>query len=77
MGEVMKRFKAESPSFFKKVQKVAISLGVSAAGVWAANEMLNLGLHEPVLNVCKYVIAAAAAAGGVAKLTVKDPKELE
>ena len=77
MAEFKKRYKAPSPPFFVKLQNLAISLGVSAAGVWAANEMLNLGLHEPVLNVCKYVIAAAAAAGGVAKLTAKNPKDIE
>ena len=77
MGELIKRFKSESPSFFKKVQKFAITLGVSAAGIWGANEMFSLELHNEVLMVCKYTIAVAAGLGGAAKWTVKDPKVLE
>lgn len=71
-----KRWKAESPDFFKKVKKAAFSIGVSAAAVWGANTMFNLELDAQILEVCKYTIAVAAAVAGTSQFTAKNPENL-
>lgn len=75
-NELCKRWKAETPDFFKRVKKVAITIGSSATAVWVANSSMNLELHEPVLTVCKYTIAFCAAVGLTAQITAKNPENL-
>jgi len=70
---ILKRWSAETPKFFQGVKKLAITLGSSATAVWLANDTMNLGLHSIVLEVCKYLIAIAAAMGVTAQLTQVDP----
>jgi len=72
---ILKRWSAETPNFFKGVKKLAITLGSSATAVWLANDTMSLGLHDEVLNVCKYLIAVAAAMGVTAQLTQVDPSQ--
>jgi hypothetical protein len=74
--EILKRWKAETPDFFKKVRKIAISLGSSATAVWVANSSMDLELAEPVLGICKYTIAFCAAVGLTSQLSVKNPENL-
>lgn len=74
---IMKRWKAETPDFFKKVKKVAITLGTSATAVWVANSSMSLNLADPVLEVCKYTIAFCAAVGLTSQLTAKNPQNLQ
>jgi hypothetical protein len=74
--EILKRWKAETPDFFKKVRKNAISLGSSATAVWVANASMDLELGEPVLAICKYTIAFCAAVGLTSQLTAKNPENL-
>lgn len=72
---VISRWKAETPAFFQGLKKMAISLGASATAVWVANDTMSLGLHENVLEVCKYLIAISAAMGVTAQLTQVPPKD--
>jgi len=71
----VKRWKAESPAFFKKIKEIAITIGSSATAVWLANSSLNLNLDEWVLSICKYTIAFCAAVGLTSQLTAKNPPE--
>ena len=75
---ISKRWKAETPKFFKNLQKIAASLGASAAAVWTAQSSMTLELHPTILEICKYLIVFSAAMGGTAQLTQVDPmKEAE
>lgn len=74
---IMKRWKAETPDFFKKVKKVAVTIGTSATAVWVANSSMSLNLADPVLEVCKYTIAFCAAVGLTSQLTAKNPQNLQ
>ena len=74
--EILKRWKAETPDFFKKVRKIAIGIGSSATAVWVANQTMDLELDEPVLGICKYTIAFCAALGLTSQLTAKNPENL-
>jgi hypothetical protein len=63
------RWVAKSPKFFQQLTNIAIALGSAATAVWMANSGLSLDLHQPVLDVCKYIIAFCAAVGLTSKLT--------
>lgn len=75
---ISKRWKAETPIFFKQLQKVATGLGTSAAAIWTAQTTMTLDLHPTFLEICKYLIVFSAAMGGTAQLTQVDSnKEVE
>ncbi len=69
------RWKSETPSFFKGIKKLSMTLGSSATSIWLINESMSLGLHEDVLSICKYLIAVAAAMGVTAQFTKVDPQQ--
>lgn len=73
---IIKRWKAETPDFFKKVRSFAVGIGVPAFGVWTANQSLNLQLDDVTLTICKYTIAVCAAMGLTAQLTAKNPENI-
>lgn len=66
---IKERWCAKTPLFFQNLKKLMVTLGSSATAVWVANETMNLALHPTVLDVCKYIIAIAAASGLTAQLT--------
>ena len=68
---IIDRIKAESPSFFKKLRTLALSVGGSALAVIAANKAISLGLNETLLEVLNYVIAVCVAIAGTSQLTKK------
>jgi hypothetical protein len=72
---IKNRWCAETPKFFKSLQRIAISLGSSATAVWVANDTMTLGLHPTILDVCKYLIAISAAVGVTSQLTQVTPKD--
>ena len=74
---IKNRWCAQTPNFFKGIQKFAISLGSSATAVWVANETMSLGLHSTVLEVCKYLIAISAAVGVTSQLTQVQPSDTQ
>ena len=66
------RWLADSPPFFSKLKKIAITVGTSAASVWGVNTFLSLNLADPVLTICKYTIAVCAAVGLTSQITKDD-----
>ena len=72
---IKNRWCAETPNFFKGLQKIAVTLGSSATAVWVANDTMTLGLHPTILEVCKYLIAISAAMGVTAQLTQVQPSD--
>lgn len=68
--QLISRWKAETPIFFKKVRALALKVGGASAAV-----TLYLSLHPEiqvapvVVKVCSYIVVACVAMGGTAQLT--------
>ena len=66
------RFISQTPRFWKKVQKIALSLGGSGTAVMVANNSLNLTIHPNVITVVSYIVAVSAAIACTAQFTKID-----
>ena len=64
------RFKAPTPKFWKKVQKLAIAVGAVAGVIVAA----PITLPAAVVTVAGYAITAGTVAATLSQLTVEDVK---
>jgi hypothetical protein len=71
MKELKGRWKARTPRFWKKVQRVAIVLGAAAAMIVAA----PIALPAAVITVAGYVVTAGTVAATLSQLTVEDKTE--
>ena len=73
MKELIKRLKLESPSFFKKVLALCVTLGAIGTAFIAGKDYL------PAITqvVAPYLITAGIVGAAVAKTTVKNPEELQ
>lgn len=73
MRTIFKRLRAETPSFFKKIIAICLSLVAMAVALEPFKDSLPPVFAEKIMPFC-YI------AGGVgaffAKLTVKDPEKL-
>ena len=69
MNEIIERLKAESPAFFKKLKKVAYSVGIAAVAMIVANKTFELGVGEGFTTALGYVACICAGIAGTAKLT--------
>jgi len=70
---IKERWDAETPLFFVKIKKMALTLGTSATAVLLANQSLSLELDGNILSICKYAIAACVAMGMTSQLTMVPP----
>ncbi len=77
LSETKKRWCAETPLYFQKVKKIALSLGASATAIWVANDSMNLELPELFLTICKYLITLSTGIGVTAQLTQVDSSNQE
>lgn len=66
---IKERWTSETPKFFRRVKRMAVTLGSSATAVWVTNETMSLELDGTILQICKYIIAFSAAMGLTAQLT--------
>lgn len=66
-----KRWKAKTPKFWKKVQKIAIVAGTVAGVIIAA----PIALPAAVVTAATYVVTAGTVAATLSQLTVDDKKE--
>jgi len=71
-NNIIERWKSESPTFFKKLKNVSISVGTSAGAVIAANATMSLNLSETLISILGYVVAVCVAIAGTSKLTKED-----
>jgi hypothetical protein len=75
MSETIKEFKsrwsAELNAFWKKILKVSITIGGSAAGILLANSTFGLSTYVSpmVFTICGYILTFCGAIGIAAKLT--------
>ena len=68
-----KRWKAKTPKFWKKVQKIAIIAGTVAGVIIAA----PVTLPAAVVTAAGYVVTAGTVAATLSQLTVENYKDLE
>lgn len=69
---LVERILAKTPKFWKKVQAIALSIGVSAVAVLLSNSQFVLDLPIELLTYIKYTVAVCAAIAGTAQLTKED-----
>lgn len=67
------RWKAKTPKFWKKVQKIAIIAGTVAGLIIAA----PIALPATIVTAATYVVTAGTVAATLSQLTVEDSKEKE
>lgn len=81
MKKIIERYKAESPTFFKKVIAIGITLTAIGGGILALPATLSTAgiiivLPAVVNTVGCFFGTAGAVAALIGKLTVKDPDVL-
>jgi hypothetical protein len=73
MSKLVKRWKAETPDFWKKVQKIGIGIGAVGGIIVSA----PVALPAALITVGGYMVAVGSVAAVLSKLTVKDATVLE
>lgn len=72
-----KRITSESPEFFVKLKKVALSIGGSTAAALFTVQVFSLVVPPIFYTICTYILIASAFTAGTAILPVKDPSQLQ
>lgn len=67
MRKLILRWKAETPSFFKKVLRVSLVLGGAAGAILTIHETKGYPISSFVLSSCEHLIYVAGAVAAVAK----------
>jgi ABC-type xylose transport system permease subunit len=70
---LMKRWKAKTPNFWKKVQKIGLAVGAIGGAILTA----PISLPAAVITTAGYLVTAGAVTAAVSQLTVENPKDLE
>ena len=73
MEKLIKRWKAETPDFWKKVQTIGISIGAVGGIIVSA----PVALPAALITIGGYMVAVGSVAAVLSKLTVKDAVALE
>lgn len=74
--EIYKRLTSESPSFFKKIGAICVTLLAAGTAILAIPS--TLVVLPPIVNtLAGYMIAAGTVGGAIAKATVSDPAVLK
>lgn len=78
MNTIFKRITSESPSFFKKIQALGITLGAIGGIIMGIPEVApTVVMPALIYKLAGYFVVAGLIAAGVAKTTVSDPAVLE
>ncbi len=72
MKKIWERLKSNTPVFWKKVRKLAISIGLSALAVITIDKTMELNLLPQIITLCNYTVAVCVAISGTASLTKED-----
>jgi hypothetical protein len=70
---IKKRWNAETPTFFKGIKKLALTLGTPSMAIILANQSLSLELNDNILTVCKYIVTVCIAMGLTSQMTMVHP----
>jgi len=75
MKEIISRFLASTPTFFKRI----IALGITIGGVGAALLVPDVANQLPPVfgEIAGYMVTAGVVAGVLAKLTVSNPDDIK
>jgi hypothetical protein len=73
MKKLIKRWKAETPDFWKKVQTIGISIGAVGGIIVSA----PVALPAALITIGGYMVTAGSVAAVLSKLTIKDATVLE
>ena len=65
---IVQRWKAPTPKFWKKVQKLGLAIGAIGTALFAA----PVALPVAVVSTASYMILAGTITAGLSQLTVKD-----
>lgn len=72
-NEVVKRWKSETPSFWKKIQRI----GLIAGGIGAVIIASPIALPAVLASVGGYLALAGSVAATLSQLTVEDKEVLD
>ncbi len=75
MKEILTRITSESPTFFKRIQAIGLSIGSIGTTILLIPASL-VALPAVVLTIAGYMVAVGLVAAGGAALPVKDPSVL-
>lgn len=70
--EVVKRWKSETPSFWKKIQRIGLVAGALGAVIIAS----PIALPVTIVSVGGYLTLAGSVAATLSQLTVENKKEI-
>jgi ABC-type xylose transport system permease subunit len=73
MNHLKKRWTSQTPSFWKKVQKVGLVAGAIGGVLIAA----PIALPATLVTLGGYLVTAGGVAAALSQLTVEDKKEIE
>ncbi len=76
MNEIFKRLTNESPTFFKRIQALGITLGAIGAAILTIPVSV-VALPAIINTLAGYFVAAGLVAAAVAKTTVANPDVLK
>lgn len=71
MRDLINRWNAKTPGFWKKVQKVGLTAGALGAAIVAA----PIALPAALVTVGGYLIAVGTVTATLSQLTVETPKD--
>lgn len=72
-NEVIKRWKSETPSFWKKVQRI----GLIAGGLGAVIIASPIALPAAIVSIGGYLTLAGSVAATLSQLTIEDKEVLD
>lgn len=70
INEIKERIKAETPEFFKKLQKFGLYISTIGGIIIATNEIIILPVE--LVNISSYMVAIGFAITGTSTLPKKD-----
>ena len=69
--EIIERIKSDSPSFFKKLRNLSITLVSVILVMLEANTMFELNIEENIISILKNVVFILSGIAGTSILTKK------
>jgi hypothetical protein len=81
--ELVARWKAPSPDFFRKLNNLGKSLIASGAMVFSPEAItavypgITFKMPETLITLATHLIVAGVVVSAVAKITVKDPNQID
>ncbi len=77
MRELLLRLQAESPNFFKKVRKLALSVSAGIGAVLMAQAQLTIPLPADLVKYLGWIMCICAGIGAASFLPVKDNEDIK